>query len=198
MRIQKFFTCIVACLACTSLQGFAAELNQTLSIQGVQFKVQATDQGNLNSLTIKPSGLKNNRPITRPFNGSATEAEVADLNQNGSPEIFVYINASGYASLIGYIAEQKKSLLPIYLPALVEDREASDGYRGHDEFSVVESRLARRFPVYRPGDSNEEPTGGSRLIYYTLTRTEKGWSLLIDEIVNFTPDDMAESESTAS
>jgi hypothetical protein len=32
----------------------------------------------------------------------------------------------------------------------------------------VETTLMRRFPVYRPGDSNAKPTGGTKQISYRL------------------------------
>ena len=48
---------------------------------------------------------------------------------------------------------------------------------GHDEFRVVESSLVRRFPVYREGDTNAKPTGGTRQISYELKAGEAGWVL---------------------
>ena len=175
----------------------AADFDQQLELQGVSFKVHATNKGSINTLTIKPKGLKgDNRLITREINGTVTEAEVADLNADGSPEILVYTMSAGsdsYGGLVGFATNHKKSLTPIYLPDLMGDKEASAGYMGHDEFSVVETRLARRFPVYRPGDTNSNPTGGLRQLYYVLAAGEAGWTLKLDEIVNFSPEDVAEN-----
>ena len=42
---------------------------------------------------------------------------------------------------------------PETLPPLGDTPGAGQGYRGHDQFAVVENRLARRFPVYRDGDT---------------------------------------------
>jgi len=42
------------------------------------------------------------------------------------------------------------------------------GYMGHDEFAIVETSLVRRFPIYKTGDSNSNPTGGTRQIQYKL------------------------------
>jgi hypothetical protein len=41
----------------------------------------------------------------------------------------------------------------------------------------VERCLARRFPIYRPGDSNSKPTGGLRQICYRLRAGAAGWIL---------------------
>jgi hypothetical protein len=56
---------------------------------------------------------------------------------------------------------------------------------GHDEFAVVENVLARRFPVYRPGDTNAKPTGGVRQLQYKLVPGEAGWLLKLDRKVDF-------------
>jgi hypothetical protein len=48
---------------------------------------------------------------------------------------------------------------------------------GHDQYAVVETRLVRRFPVYRPGDSNASPTGGTRQVSYKLVPGEAMWQL---------------------
>jgi hypothetical protein len=51
----------------------------------------------------------------------------------------------------------------------------AQGYMGHDQFAVVETTLMRRFPIYRPGDTNAKPTGGTRQISYKLVAGEAGF-----------------------
>jgi hypothetical protein len=41
----------------------------------------------------------------------------------------------------------------------------------------VEDCLARRFPIYKPGDSNAKARGGQRQICYKLKAGEAGWLL---------------------
>jgi hypothetical protein len=56
---------------------------------------------------------------------------------------------------------------------------------GHDAFSVGEGAFLRRFPIYRDGDTNTNPTGGMRQLQYKLVQGEAGWILRIDrEIEN--------------
>lgn len=197
MTMRKSLPLVIAACMASASSAYAADFDQTLELQGVSFKVHATNQGSINTLTIKPKGLKlDNRLITREIDGKVTEAELADLNADGSPEILVYTMSAGsgsYGNLVGYAANNKKTLSQIFLPDLMEDKEASAGYMGHDEFSVVETRLARRFPIYRPGDTNSNPTGGLRQLYYVLVPGEAGWVLKLDEIVNFSPEDLAEN-----
>jgi hypothetical protein len=88
-------------------------------------------------------------------------------------------------SLVAYAANDNKSLSEIYLPPLTEESEISKGYMGHDEFAVVEKTLVRRFPVYREGDVNADPTGGSRQLQYKLEPGEAGWTLQLDKRQDF-------------
>ena len=73
----------------------------------------------------------------------------------------------------------------IHLPPLADDPKAAKGYLGHDEFRVVEITLVRRFPVYREGDTNAQPTGGIRQVQYKLKPGEAGWVLRPDQVVNY-------------
>ena len=161
----------------------------TLDYFGIGFHVVASGEGSIGTVTITPTGLENdNAPITRETDGPVALAEVGDLNVDGSPEIYVYTRSAGsgsYAGLIAYSANSKKSLSEIYLPPITDDPKASQGFMGHDEFRVVENTLVRRFPVYREGDSNAAPTGGTRQLQYKLEAREAGWVLRVDKVVEY-------------
>lgn len=160
-----------------------------LSDRGIRFQVQATAGSSLNQLRILPSGLEvDNSEITAELDGTAYKAELADLDGNGWPEIYVYVSSAGsgsYGSLAAYAVNNGKSITSIYLPPMEQTPEAADGYMGHDEFAVVENRLVRRFPVYRADDSNASPSGGTRQIQYQLKPAEAGWTLQPDRIVDY-------------
>ena len=167
----------------------AAGFDQKLDLQGITFHVTCPNDSSLPTLKIVPAGLAtDNSPITRQIEGHVVLAEVADLNVDGSPEIYVYVQSVGsgsYGSLVAYSANKKKSLSEIYLPPITDDPKASKGFMGHDEFRVVESTLVRRFPVYRDGDTNAKPTGGTRQIQYKLVAGEAGWILRADKVVEY-------------
>ena len=177
-------------LAITALGAGAAEpFDQTLSLQGVSFRVQTDNASSINRLTITPTGLEvDNHAIEVEADGTVTGAEVADLDANGSPEIYVYVTSAGsgsYGSLVAYAANNLKSLSQIYLPPIEESPRAAAGYMGHDEFAVVEFSLVRRFPVYKAGDNNAAPSGGTRQLQYKLKAGEAGWLLVVDKVVEY-------------
>jgi hypothetical protein len=160
-----------------------------LSLHGVSFIVEASNEGSINTLTITPSGLMElNEVITREIDGTVTDAEVADINVDLSPEIYVWVNSAGsgsYATPIGYSANNKKSLSEIYFPPISEDPVNSKGYMGHDEFRVVENTIVQRFPVYNEGDSNATPGGKTRQLQFKLTPGEAGWLMKLDSSSEF-------------
>jgi hypothetical protein len=162
---------------------------RTLTLQGITFYIHATTTGSINTLTIEPAGLEeDNRPAEHEIEGTVTNAEIEDLNSDGSPEILVYIQSAGsgsYGSVIGYSVNNKKSMSQIYLPDIMDNPEARIGYMGHDEFTIVETTFVRRFPIYKEGDTNSNPTGGTRQIQYKLVDGEAGRIFKIDKIIEY-------------
>lgn len=161
--------------------------DKTLELQGIRFHVTSANAGSTNTLNIIPSGLEiDNSPIVKAIDGMVSGAEVADLNSDGSPEVYVYVTSAGsgsYGSLAAYAANRRKSLSEIFLPPLT-DADAQ-GYMGHDAFAVLEGVLGRRFPIYRAADSNAKPTGGMRQLQYRLVPGEAGWVLKLDQVAEF-------------
>jgi hypothetical protein len=163
--------------------------DQTLKLQGIGFRVASANSGSINELKIVPSGLTiDNAPIVRSIDGQITRAEAADLNADGSPEVYVYIRSAGsgsYGTLVAFSANQRKSLSEIYLPPVTDDVKAAQGYRGYDEFAVVESTLVRRFPIYMDRDTDAVPSGGVRQMQYKLKAGEANWKLELDRVVEY-------------
>lgn len=170
--------------ASTRMQAISGKpFHARLQLQGIRFDVHATSRGSINSLTVTPHGLKErNEVIHETIEGTVTAAEVADINSDGSPELYIYVTSAGsgsYGRVVGYSANRRKSLSAIYLPELADDQVHGRGYQGHDEFRVVEGRLVRTFPIYNPGDLQSKPTGGTRQLQYALHPGEAGWILRV-------------------
>lgn len=188
MMNKYFYLIITGCILATS-SSIAAPFKQDLSLQDVTFHVSTPNEGSINKLTISIDGLKSkSAPIEKEIDGTVAGAEIADLNSDGSPEVYVYITSAGsgsHGSLVAYAVNKKKSATEIFLPDITENKKLSAGYQGHDEFSVVEGTLARRFPIYKDGDTNTKATGGLRQVSYKLKPGEAGWALRVKSSVDF-------------
>lgn len=128
------------------------------------------------SLTIRTFGQdEGNEIFERPIEGRVSGAEAADLNHDGFPEVLVYVTSDGsgsYGTVIGYSSNNGKSMSQIYFPPTAENSKINQGYMGHDTFSTAEDTLVQSFPVYRPGDTNSNPTGPTRQVQYALVEGE--------------------------
>lgn len=140
-------------------------------------------------LTIQPTGLEtDNTLVEHQVDGAVVNAEAGDLNADGFPEVLVYLQSDGsgsYGSVIGYSVNNGKSMSSINMPGIADNKEAGEGYMGHDEFAIVENTFNQRFPVYNTGDSNASPTGGMRQIQYKLVDGEAMRQLVVDKIVEY-------------
>ena len=188
-RRRKRLAAAIALLlaAPCALRAGQGAFDQRLELLGTAFHVHCPNASSINPLRIETDGLEAaNPPITREVDGSVTAAEVGDLDANGDPEIYVFVNSAGsgsYGSLVAYAVNAGKSLSEIYLPPLTDDAALARGYMGHDVFRVVEGKLVRRFPLYREDDTNANPTGGEREIHYRLVPGEAGWILEPERVV---------------
>jgi hypothetical protein len=163
--------------------------DKTLSLNGITFRVSAPNASSVGTVSIVPSGLTvTNDPITQEIDGTVVGAEIADLDVNGWPELYVFTRSAGsgsYGSVLGQAVNNGKSLSAIFLPDIAEDATLAEGYMGRDEFAIVENSLARRFPIYAPGDTNAAPSGKMRQVSYGLVAGEAGWLLSMRDVTEF-------------
>ena len=159
---------------------------QVLQLQGVTFNVISPNATASNTVTVSTAGLEiDNSAWSQEVDGVVTGAEVADLNVDGSPEVYVYVKSNGAdekGSVVAYVANNRKSLSIAYMAPLSDTPGAADGYLGQDEFAVLEGVLGRRFPIH--GESGAL-TGKTRQLQYRLAAGEAGWTLKPDRITEF-------------
>ncbi|WP_191859359.1 PliI family lysozyme inhibitor of I-type lysozyme [Hanstruepera ponticola] len=166
------------------------KFNSVLNLQDVGFNVSSIEKDGKNTLTIFTFGLKE-REYQESFNIDGEEvinAEVEDLNSDGSPELFVFTRSVGsgsYGNVYAFSVNNKKSMSEVYFQPTAENSEINKGYMGHDEFSLVENTLGQRFPIYKEGDTNAEPTGGTRQVSYRLVEGEAMRKLEVDKITEY-------------
>jgi hypothetical protein len=168
---------MLAVLPCAASAGYT----ETLTMQGISFEVSAAENGATTKLTIKPSGLKVvNDPVVHDIAGRVLRAEVADIDSNGDPEIYVFTASNGdpkRGGVIAYAANKKKSISQIFVPDFTDDPKLAAGYAGGDESAVVETSLVTRFKI---GSSEKW-----RQLQYKLKPGEAGWKLVLDKVVEF-------------
>jgi len=170
-------------------EGQKTIFQKTLTLQNISFDIKTTGEGSIRELTIQPKGLEiDNQKITLELDGQVINAEIEDLNSDGFPEILIYTISAGsgsYGNVIGYSVNNGKSISQIYFPEISENKEASTGYMGHDEFVVVETSLVRKFPIYKNEDTNNHPTGGTRQIQYKLKDGETSRTFVVVNVTYF-------------
>jgi hypothetical protein len=97
---------------------------QFLQLQGVTFNVTSPNNRTSNTVTVSTTGLANdNSAWSQDIDGFVTGAEVADLNVDGSPEVYVYVKSNGAdakGSVVAYVANDRKSLSMASMPPLTE------------------------------------------------------------------------------
>lgn len=178
MTLSRFAAGFIAMGALAGASAaIAAPFAQTLSLQGVQFTVKARGEGSMQNLVVKAKEGSVSFPVIKDeVDGNVTAAEVDDLNSDGRPELVLSVVSAGsgsYGTVLAWSASKGHTLLPIYLPELTAAQ--LKGYMGHDRFAVVRGTLVRSFPLYRDGDSNAKPTGGTRQIEYKMVTGEASW-----------------------
>ena len=165
----------------------AGGFSRKLESNGLSFTISSPNKADGNTVTIKSHGLNNgDTPVTRVVGGAVSKVEMADLDGDGSPELFVYTTSPGsgsYGKAYAWSTNGKKVLTEIFITP--PGKKDLSGYMGHDEFAVIENSFARRFPVYKKGDPNSSPTGGWRQFQYKLKPGEAGWVLQIKRVDSF-------------
>jgi hypothetical protein len=104
---------------------------------------------------------------------------LADLDGNGFEELYLITTSVGsgsYGKVCGFASNKDLSFSFIYFPELTEKDiqkgQPFDGYEGKDNFSIKGQRLVRSFQVDQTGEKKMKG------IYYTLQKTEGGFSLV--------------------
>jgi hypothetical protein len=154
---------------------------------GITYVVEETHPNgvSLSNLRITSRGLKEAEadwsftdidPIKDVFLG--------DINNDGFDELYIITEVAGsggYAGIIGFASNNDKSSSAITVPELTEEEmktgQLFEGYQGHDKVYIEKKKLVREFPIYRTGDANTNPTGGTRKVNYTLNKGEASWVL---------------------
>jgi hypothetical protein len=182
----RIFWLIAGAITGIASAAIAAPFDFQQKLLGISFHVTSPNKTVTNTVRIAPAGLQiDNSPMDMDIAGVVIGAEVADINADLSPEIYIYVREPGpekRMSLVAFSANKKKSLSMIYLPALSETRGAEKGYCGNDDMAAIEGTFIRRFPIC---GSRGQPTGKTRQLQYKLKPGEAGWQLILDRQMEY-------------
>ena len=175
--MYKLFSIVFIFIGLSVQAQKANRYDSTLKIGKVGYRVTCMNRAsNQNVLSIKPIGFKNeSREAAMDLKAKVTSAEIDDLNQDGYPDLIIYIlEPSGKTNLFCVSSRENESMQPIYFPDITNDSQLSKGYRGQDEYKLVEGILFRKFPVYESDTSIKTPTNKVRQIMYRVVEGDQG------------------------
>jgi hypothetical protein len=138
----------------------------------------------LSTIKVRTEGFGHNFGEVFEDRDPISDVLVADLDENGFDEIYIITTAAGsgsYGTVLGFASNKDKSLSMIHFPEMREGDENFEGYMGHDTFKIEDQKLVRIFPIYNKGDTNQNPTGGKRMLVYGLYPGEAMWQLKVDK-----------------
>jgi hypothetical protein len=179
MKYIFLFAVSILSFSCTDLFAQVKRVDTTLKIGTVGYRIICSNKDvTTNELNIRPIGFDHDAHESRAFiKGRLIRSEIDDLNNDGFPDLMFYtytVNEVKEWSINAYaiVSLSNKSFTIAVLPDVLLDAKYKDGYRGHDEFSLLEGALMRKFPIYK-ADDKDVPTGGKRIIQYQLSGTEE-------------------------
>lgn len=151
--------------------------SKVLMLQDIGFNVSSVKEQGNNVLKIVTFGLPQEFDENINIgNQTVHNVEVADLNADSSPELFIYTkDKDNKANLFSFSVNNKKSMSAIIFTPTAENKEINKGYNGNDDFLVEENTLVQRFPVF----ANGKETGKIKQIEYKLVNGEASRKLII-------------------
>jgi hypothetical protein len=142
-----------------------------------------------NILNIRPIGFKSDsREASIELKARVSGAEIDDFNNDGFPDLVIFIeDPTGRKGIFPIYSQDNERIAPIAFPDIYNDMELSKGYRGKDDFKLVEGVLFRKFPVYPADTSIKEPTNKIRQLMYRVVKGEgDSWKFKMFKQFDFT------------
>ena len=152
--------------------------DSTLKIGKAGFRIMCLNKtSDENTLSIKPIGFKSEaREVNLALKGKVVSSEIDDLNNDGFPDLVVYImDKTDKINVFSITSKNNERIELIYFPDITNDMQLSKGYRGNDEFKLVEGILFRKFPIYELDTNIKVPSNKVRQIMYRVVPGEEGY-----------------------
>lgn len=155
------------------------KIDTTMKVGKTGFKVTCRNKEIAsNQLSVRPIGFESpaNESMNFPVKGRISSVQVDDFNHDGNADLIMFIYSDSNArhgTALALISDGTKAIMPCVLPDVALDGKINTGYKGYDQFTLMEGTLLQKFPVFKPQDK-ETPTGGNRVVQYTFGRGENG------------------------
>ena len=162
-----FFSCLFLSLHVKGQQ--FTRYDSTMKIGKAGYKVSCLNKSvESNVFNIRPIGFKSEaRDVSLELKGRV-------LGADGFPDLVVYIyDKDNTANIFSLSSKNNEGVEPIYFPDIFNDMQLCKGYRGKDEFKLVEGVLFRKFPIYDTDTAIKVPTNKVRQIMYRVVAGEK-------------------------
>lgn len=179
MKYLLFLPLFALIGTCADAQVVLNKIDSTLKNGKTGYRILCKNKSvDQNELSVKPIGFESGaRDANFMIRGRVSKAVIDDLNNDGYPDLAVFIYSDSnavYGTIFAFISEANKSMTICALPDVMLNGKISTGYKGHDQFSLLEGYLLQKFPVYKPGDDKDKPTGGFRSVLYQVGKNEGG------------------------
>ncbi len=143
----------------------------------ITFHLSSPNVPEENTLVVAPSGFEvRNDTFQIGVEGVVTDAQVADLDQDGFPEVYAFSRSAGSDStayVYGFSSFRNRSYGPVGVQELSAKKDMAEGFNGHGRFYFEGGALKRSFPVYEQGKA----TGKKRIVTYALRQGEASFIL---------------------
>ena len=87
--------------------------HKVLTFEHLSFELSNTGEGSISQLSIQPQGLELGNPkLMHEIDGQVVDAEIADLNFDGYPEILIYTMSvgSGSSTIVAFFCSVPSTL----------------------------------------------------------------------------------------
>lgn len=167
----------------TQAQKKYPRFDTSIKVGKVGYRVSCNNKSpERNIANISPIGFdKSIRDFSFEIKGRIHKAEVDDLNRDGYPDLVFYIfnnDSIPKGNVVAISSEKNENVAPILFPDIYDDPKYRIGYKGDDEFFLLEGSLMRRFPVFpvegADTTTSKEPGTLMRQIQYTVVPGEQG------------------------
>ncbi len=145
--------------------------NETLESGKLKFHVNSPNVDQQNTLVVASEGMEvRDDTFQIIIQGRVTDAQIADLNADTYPELYVFTATPDEAKrgeVYAFASYANRTYGEVYVPAISEDDPMMQDYTGQDEFELVDTALIRRFPL----------SSGRRSLIYKLEKGEANFRL---------------------